>query len=161
MSGLLNDAWHMEQKRLESLLSPPPPPAVPLESSAGFFLGWTAGGDGKVTGDQEKQEKVQNSGFLWGNWKQRCQKETGCTHVASVDQQTSVSGSWRELCPGSATRPPQERRTSCCTLDRPSICPCLRCCSPTVGNTNPEAPMLPVTHYNRFWCFAVNTELTN
>lgn len=49
----------------------------------------------------------------------RCQKQIGYTHMAFVDQRTSVSGSWRELCPGSVTRPPQERRTSCYTLDRP------------------------------------------
>lgn len=57
--------------------------------------------------------------FVWLNWTLRCQKQTGCTHMESVDQWTSVSGSWRELCPGSATRPPRERRTSCYILDRP------------------------------------------
>lgn len=54
-----------------------------------------------------------------GNWKELMPEHTGYTHMESVDQWTSASGSWRELCPGSATRPPRGRRTSCYTHDKP------------------------------------------
>lgn len=53
-----------------------------------------------------------------------------CTHLGSGDRRSSVSGSWHELFPGSATRPPQERRTSCCIHDTPLTDRCLHCCSP-------------------------------
>lgn len=55
----------------------------------------------------------------WGKKKKRWQKLIAYTHMASVARWTSASGSWRELCPGSATRPPRGRRTSCYIHDKP------------------------------------------
>ena len=47
----------------------------------------------------------------------------------------SSSGSWRELCPCSETRPPQERRSSCYIHGIPSTCRWLRCYSPADKDT--------------------------
>lgn len=51
------------------------------------------------------------------------------------DRRFSASGSWRELCPGSETRPPRERRRSCYIHDTPSTGQCLHCYSPANKDT--------------------------
>lgn len=142
MSGLLKEAWQMEQKRSGLLLSSPPPVAgVPLGSSAGFFFGWAAAGGvweatvevlpsiRKYTRSETGKGRQRAGRYEWNH------SSKIRTYVKSGCRQLSVSGSWHELCPGSETRPSRERRTSCYTHGTPSTGPCLHCCSPANKDT--------------------------